>query len=82
MNFLAIAFPKNESEAFQKFMSQEWPKVKLTVFDHSHKTGWDNINLAVESAFDLYAIGYDFRGYQTAEIFSNLDLGETKPDQG
>ena len=76
--FLAIAFPKKEAEEFQEFLSKEYPSLKVTVFGHSLKKGWLNINIFVESAYELYCLGYDFRGFQTAEIFSNLDPGETK----
>ena len=76
--FLALAFPKGEGSKFQEFMSQEYPNFKLTVFDHSVKEDWININLFAESAYEIYCIGYDFRGFQTQEIFSNLDPGETK----
>lgn len=81
--FLALAFPKGEASKFKEFMRQENPSVKLTEFPHSLKEGWVNFNLFVESAYDLYCLGYDFRGFQTADIFSNLDLGETrKEDNG
>ena len=78
MNFLAIAFPKDEAESFQSFMSQEHPGIKLTVFPHSLKKDWVNVNLAIESTFDIYAIGYDYHAHLTSEVFSQLDLGEKK----
>lgn len=77
---LAIKFPNQEAADFVSFMSQENPGIKLTTFPHSSKTDWTNINLTVESAFEIYGIGYDFKSWQMEQIFSELDLGETKED--
>lgn len=73
MNFLALAFPEKEAQEFRDFMAQENPSVKVTEFPHSFKEEWVNFNMVYDTLFEIYGLGYDFRGWQMEQVFSQVE---------